>query len=104
MKDSDGAPPDSHSWIENLTETCKRRDDVRAISRELYGIATRYADSALSTLISAIRSDVGYFRERCPDREPVLSLKEHGPQEFSVWTAVPYDSVVKIWLGDARID
>ncbi len=104
MKDSAAAPPDPHSWIENLTETCKRRDDARAISRALYGIAASYADSAFSTLISAIRSDIGYFRERCPDRELLPSLKEHSPQEFSVWTGVPHDSIVKIWLGDARID
>ncbi|MGB6946179.1 MAG: hypothetical protein WBE37_27525 [Bryobacteraceae bacterium] len=104
MKESEAAPGDSHSWIENLTETCKRRDDAREISRELYGIPARYADSAFTTLVNAIRSDIGYFRERCPDREPVLSIKEVGPQEFSVWTQGPYDSIVKIWVADARID
>ncbi len=104
MKESEAPPRDSHSWIENLTETCKRRVDAREISRELYGIAARYADSAFTALISAIRSDIGYFRERCPDREAVVSIRLVGPQEFTIWTGVPHDSTVKIWQGDACIE
>src|SRR6185312_1279107 len=93
----------SDDWIKEFTQHCKREQSDEEIARESFQVRVEYKASIFDQLIAQTRSDLEYFRYRCPETAPLLLTIATHHVDFKIWTKPPYSSKVIITPFDSYI-